>query len=30
MDLEGLARLGGDPFAIDVALLDEERLVFQL
>lgn len=30
MDLEGLTRLGVHPLSIDVALLDEERLVFQL
>lgn len=30
MDLEGLARLGTNPLAIDIAFLNEERFIFQL
>lgn len=30
VDFESLARLGTNPLAINVALLNEERLVFQL
>lgn len=30
IDFESLARLGIHPFAIDVAFLDEQRLVIQL